>query len=201
LAVLLASAFDSAWAHVFLRNYIQHRVLITVGPAYIDVTLDLTFYENSSRKERLLMDKNHDGRVSNAEAQAYLNARAEAFERSLAVSVDDKPLELVPLYESTLDLMGDTRVGPHSHALRLYFFARTPPTLGPGSVLTLNDHLWADTGALRLIEVDQTVGCSFSSMPTAEPSVWQGRCQAVPARSKHAAPSAAQTRQVDRRSV
>lgn len=188
LVVLLAGTLPSAFAHSFLRNYIQHRALITVGPTNIDLTLDLTFYDNSSMKERALMDKNHDGRVSQAEIQAYLNANAEAFERGLAVSLDDKPIVLVPLYEGSLDLMGDTRVGPHPHVLRLYFFARTPPTLAPGSVLTLNDKLWPETGALRLIEVNETVGCRFSSLPVREPGVWRARCQAVPARSEGAVP-------------
>src|SRR5207248_2091909 len=115
-----------------------------------------------------------------------------AFERGLALSVDDKPLELAPLYDGTLDLMGDTRVGPHPHILRLYFFARTPPSLVPGSVLTLSDGLWAETGTLRLIEVNETGGYRFSSVPVREPGVWRTRCQAVPARSKGAVASPAQ---------
>jgi len=78
------------------------------------------------------------------------------------------------------------RVGPHPHMLRLYFFTRTPPTLAPGSVLTLGDSLWPETGALRLVEVNETVGCRFSSLPVLEPAVWHARCEVVPARSERA---------------
>lgn len=186
VAALLVGMVPSASAHTFLRNYIQHRAVITVGPTNIDLALELTFYENGSMKERARMDTNHDGRVSKAEIQVYLRAKASAFERGLMVTVDGKPMELAPLYDATLDLIGDARVGPHAHVLRLYYFARTPPSLAPGCVLTFRDGLWAGTGALRSVEINGTGG--FSEVPDREPGVWRARCQAVPTKSDGAIP-------------
>ena len=149
LAALWGGAFPAASAHPSLRNYVQHRAVVAVGPTNIDLTLEFTFHENSSMTERARMDAKHDGRISDTEIRAYLAARTDVSEQSLALSVDAEPLELVPLYDPTLDLSGDTRVRQHTNVLRLYYFALTRDRLAPGGVLTLRDGLWIQ-GFLRL---------------------------------------------------
>lgn len=181
VAVMLwPSAPRTAQAHTFLRNYIQHHALIAVAPKNIDVTLELTFNENCSAAERAKMDTNHDGRISSAEVERYLSGLTKALEKGFALSVAGQVLELVPLYDAKLDLMGDTRVRPHTHVLRLYLFARTPESLKAGSVIELKDSLWSDTGALRSVEVGGADGFRFSSVPVRESGVWRAKCQAVP---------------------
>lgn len=186
LALLWGGLCPAASAHPSLRNYVQHRAVITVGATNIDVTLDLTFYENASAIERARMDANHDGRISRAEVEAYLAGRA--FDDGLTLMLDDTPLDLVPLADPKLDLTGDTRVHPHTHGVRLSYFARTPQWLAPGGVLALTDRLWLSTAALRSIEISGTGGFRFSSIPVREAGVWRARCAAVPARNAGAVP-------------
>jgi hypothetical protein len=159
---------------------VQHRVVVAVGPAYIDVTLDLTFHEHASAAERARLDTNGDGRISKTEIESYLAASGDGFEQSLRLTLDDTPVELVPLADPTLDLMGEDRVRPRVHALRLSYFARTPPSLASGGVLALGDGLWPEAAALRSIEITSTGGLRCASLPLRDAGEWRGRCQAVP---------------------
>jgi hypothetical protein len=185
--ILVGSGLPKASAHPSLRDAIQHRAVIAIGASHIDVTLDLTFYEHASAVERGRMDADHDGGISPAEVQLYLDAQAQALEEGLTLTLDDKPLDLVPLDDPQLDLIGEARVRPHTPGGRLSFFARTPPSLAPGSVLALKDGLWPDTAALRSIEIRGGPGFRFSSVPVRERGVWRARCQTVPVRSDGAA--------------
>jgi hypothetical protein len=182
LAALGYGAVASVSAHPSSRNVVQHRAVVTVGAAYIDVTLDLTFHENASAAERARLDANGDDRISRAEIASSLDADAESFERGLTLTLDGTPVELVPLADPTLDLMGEDRVRPRVHALRLSYFARTPPSLASGGVLILRDGLWPEAAALRSIEIAATGGFRCASLPLRDAGEWRGRCQVVPPR-------------------
>ena len=169
----------SVSAHPSPRHVVQHRVVVAVGPAYIDVTLDLTFHEHASAAERARLDGNHDGRISRPEVASHLAASEDAFEKGLTLTLDDAPVELVPLADPELDLMGEDGVRPRAHALRLSYFARTPPALGPGAVLALRDTLWPEASALRSIEIGTTGGFRCAPLPLRDAAEWRGRCQAA----------------------
>ena len=166
-------------AHPSPRNVVQHRVVVAVGAAYIDVTVDLTFHEHASAAERARLDVDGDGRISRAEIESYLGAAADVFEKGLTLTLDDTPVELVPLADPELDLMGEAGVRPRVHALRLSYFARTPPSLAPGGMLALTDALWPEAAALRSIEIAATGGLRCASLPLRDAGEWRGRCQAT----------------------
>ena len=184
LALVRVVTPPPASAHPALRDFVQHRAVIAAGATHVDVSLELTFYEHVSAAERARMDADADGRVSAAEGRRYLASLAATFEDGVVLTVDGAPLDLAALDEPRLDLMDDARVGPHPHAVRLSYFARTPPTLRPPSVLELRDRLWSNTAALRSIEIGGTDAFRFSSMPIAEPGVWRARCDQAPKKAR-----------------
>jgi hypothetical protein len=181
VAALSLAPSASVSAHPSPRNVIQHRAVVAVGAAYIDVTLDLTFHEHASAAERARLDGDGDGRISRMEIESYLGRTAEAFEAGLTLTVDDTRLELVPLADPKLDLMGEDRVRPRAHALRLAYFARTPSSLARGGVLALRDALWPEAAALRAVEVGTTGGFRCAPVASRDAGVWRAHCQAVPA--------------------
>ena len=72
LVIFAASPPRTALAHDLFTAYIQHGVHLSVGAKHVDLTLDLTFFEEWSAKERLAMDTNNNGRISRSEVDAYV---------------------------------------------------------------------------------------------------------------------------------
>ena len=150
LAVIDAatSSLDVA-AHTVNMAAVQHDVSFRVDPKHIDVVVELTFHAIASLAERHNMDVDHDGAVSGEEAERYLDGMRDTILKRVQLSVDDKTVELFPLYDPQLELLDTERTEPVHHVLRLYCFSRTPDTFGPGSIIKVSDTLWPRAAAIR----------------------------------------------------
>ncbi|MCW5553998.1 MAG: hypothetical protein KIS67_17815 [Verrucomicrobiae bacterium] len=140
-------AHRSIKAHNFLREFIQHNVHLTVGAQHIDVTIDLTFFEDWSAREREAMDADGSGDITRAEQETYLKQLAPELCRQVKLRVAGRELALIPLYDPELDLQNDPGLGPSHHRLRLFFFAPTPE-LEAGDELVIEANLWPEAKSL-----------------------------------------------------
>jgi hypothetical protein len=168
LCMLLAVALSVA-GHEVLTTYIQHRVGVVVAARYLDVTVQLTFFEDSSAHERQHMDADGDGRLTRAETDAYLRQLESQLAQAVKLRVAGQPVPLVPLREPELDLLGHARVGPRHHRLTLFFFAATPTNLVPGVELVVEDRLWPEARALGSIQVQGKDGYRLEPVALGEP--------------------------------
>jgi len=153
-----------AQGHEVLAAYIQHQVVITLSARYLDVTVHLTFFEDSSEHEREHMDSSKDGQLSRAETAAYLEQLQPKLAGALNVRVDGQPLTLAPLREPELDLLGHSRTGRWHHRLSLFFFAPTPARLPVGAELVLENRLWPGVRAVGLLQAEGRDGAKLEAV-------------------------------------
>jgi len=151
LAVVVASAGKSD-AHDLYAAFVQHHVRLDAGARHLDVTIDLTFFEEWSARERQRMDLDRDGRIARSEIEAYLMKHGSEFASRVKLLVAGREVPLTELYEPEIDLLGNNRVGPAHHRLRFYFFASTPSSLRAGDSVVIEDRLWPDTKALITLD-------------------------------------------------
>jgi hypothetical protein len=204
LCMLLAVALSVA-GHEVLTTYIQHRVGVVVAARYLDVTVELTFFEDGSEHEREHMDADGDGRLSRAETDAWLRQLEPRLAEAIKLRVDGRPVALIPLRAPELDLLGDWRVGRGHHRLTLFFFASTPPTWRPGAEVVVEDRLWPKVRALVALQVEGRDGARLEAVPFAdsllppardgEPRMFKARVLTPP----RAAPAAELSRKPRRR--
>ncbi|MGQ9652186.1 MAG: hypothetical protein ACUVXJ_18980 [Phycisphaerae bacterium] len=143
VAATLWTASDAS-AHAVLMTFIRHDAKISIGRRNIDVTIELTFHEYPSLAERRRMDRNHDEAITETEIKGYLDSMVDLFRGALTLTVDDRPLQVIPLYDPKIDLLDAPNVAPAHHALRLSWFARTPPWLRAGSRIRAQYRLWPE---------------------------------------------------------
>jgi hypothetical protein len=165
---------DSA-AHEQLAAFVQHRILLTVGERYIDLSLDLTFFEEWSAQERRAMDADGDGRITRPESESYLKKLAPALAQQLKLRVAGRELDLVPLYDPELDLLGSSQIGPAHHRLRLWFFGSTPATLRAGDEIVVEDRLWPQAKALGSLQVEGRDGYALEAATPGDPGLAAAR--------------------------
>jgi hypothetical protein len=146
----LSTASD-AHAHAILMTFIRHEAKVVVGPRNIDIVLELTFYEYPSLAERRRMDRNHDDSISPEEVAGYLASLADTLRDGVTVSVDDRPVQVIPLYDPQVDLLGASSVAPSHHLLRLSYFARTPDWLHASSRIRAECRLWPETPRIDVL--------------------------------------------------
>lgn len=163
LGCFLIFSLNCGRAHEFLTAYVQHRVEVAVGAKDIDVSLQLTFFEDGSEQERKNMDTNADGVVSQKEVATYLGELEPKLEEKLKLAVNGQPLRLMTLYPPELNLLGNDRVHRERHILTLHFFARTPAALKPGCELTVTDSLWPELRAIGLLHATAKDGCELEA--------------------------------------
>ena len=150
--IIAASWFiapQTAVGHAVYMTYVRHDVNVMVTPQNIDFTVELTFHEVSSLTERQRMDRDRDGAITAGEISDYLADLTDEFDRNIQLKIDDKPLELIALYDPQIDLLGTDGIEPTHHVLRLFYFARTPASLTAGSRITLTETFWPNVPALR----------------------------------------------------
>jgi hypothetical protein len=174
VAVLLLAGSVAGWApeaaaHDLFRAYVQHRLVVRVGAKYIDLSVELTFFEEWSCRERQLMDANRDGHISRSELESYLKKLAPIVSEQVGLRVGGHEVDLAPLYEPEVDLLGDDQTRPTRHRLRLFFFAARPATLRAGDELVIEDGLWPKAKALGRLEVEGQDGCALQEEKLAEP--------------------------------
>ncbi len=156
-------ATRSARGHNFLGEFIQHGIQLTVGAQHIDVTVDLTFFEEWSAREREAMDADDSGDITRVELENYLKRLAPQLARQVKLQFADRELALVPLYEPEIDLLGDNQVGPAHHRLRLFFFAPTPE-LRAGDELVIESDLWPEAKAIATPQSEGRDGCKLTTL-------------------------------------
>jgi hypothetical protein len=175
----LNAVLPAASAHDFLAGCIQHRVEITVGAHHLDVTVELTFFEDGSEHERGDMDLNQDGSVNREEEAAYLKELEPVLSKAVTLQINGRPVTLITLYPAELDLLGNVRVGRGRHQLTLHYFARTPSELASGAELVVEDRLWRDVRALGSLQVQGKDGCRLEPLPLSDALFAPARDQEV----------------------
>ena len=173
-ALLLASAAIGlrrhAAAHDLFASYIQHSVHLTVGARHIDLTLDLTFFEEQSARERMAMDADANRHITRSELESYVRKLAPQLAEQVALRVDGQTLPLIPLYDPEIDLLGSDKVAPAHHRLRLFFFAPTPTTLRADAEIEIEECLWPEAKALGTLQAEAQDGCTLETEKTSDPS-------------------------------
>jgi hypothetical protein len=162
-ASVALGATRSAHSHNFLSEFIQHGIQLTVGAQHIDVTVDLTFFEVWSARERANMDADANGNITRGEQETYLKRLAPQLSRQVTLRVAGRELILVPLYEPEVDLLGDNQVGTAHHRLRLFFFAPTPE-LRAGDEIVIEASLWSAAKALATPQGEGRDGCKLTNL-------------------------------------
>jgi hypothetical protein len=162
LIILLQPKLPLVWAHSALDDCIHHRIRLEVDANNIDITVELFFHAHRSEEERWLMDEDFDGRITSGEIREYLRHSAGRFKKGLQLSIDGRPLRVVPLYAPDLKLHNTHFTENHPHELRLYYFARTPKWLQPGSIITLRDNLWKSSPAICSLSVRGKGNCRLA---------------------------------------
>ena len=181
-AGLLASP---AAGHPVYTDHIEHRAGLRLDRRNIDLTLELTFFELRSLAERRLMDRNRDGLIRPDEQAAYLAGLRDRVQAQVRLLVDGRELDLVELFDPELELPGPATLGQGHHRLRLALFARRPAWMREGSVVELENRLWAGGPCLWSLSAeardDLTLGLTRAEPPAAtspsgEPPALRGRC-------------------------
>ena len=148
-----------------------------VGAQHLDVTVQLTFFEDGSEHERGDMDANQDGRVNRAEESAYLKELEPVLSKALELRVDGQPVTLITLYPAELDLLGNDRVSRGRHQLTLHYFTRTPSELAPGVELVVEDRLWSGVRAQGSLQAQGKDGCRLEALPLSDALIAPARKQ------------------------
>jgi hypothetical protein len=168
LAALAASLPRATVAHDLFTGYIQHGVRLAVGARHVDLTIDLTFFEEWSAKERLAMDTDNNGRISRSEVEAYVKKIAPRISQQVKLHVAGREVALAPLYDPEVDLLSDDKVGPAHHRLRLFFFAVTPAEIRAADDLVVGDSLWLKAKALGTLQAEGQDGATLEARPVGD---------------------------------
>jgi hypothetical protein len=168
MALFLAGT-EPGWPHDLFNAYVQHRVGVVLSRTHLDVTVALTFFEDSSEHEREHMDTNGDGRLSRAELDAYVQTFEPAWARAILLRVGEQRWDLVPLREPEVDLLGNDGVGRAHHRLTLHFFIPTPHELQAGAELIIENRLWPESRALGSLHVQGRSGFQLQALAPADP--------------------------------
>jgi hypothetical protein len=170
---------------------VQHAIYLTAGAQHMDVALDLTFFEEWSKRECQAMDTDGNGAITRPEQEAYLKRIGADMCNQVKLLVARRELPLALLYSPEIELLANNRVGPAHHRLRLFFFVTTPATLRPGDEIILEDALWPQAKPLATIAVEgqdgfvlKAVDAKTPAFPPARPGearVFKAQCQKAPA--------------------
>lgn len=169
LAGLAAGSLRETSAHDLYTAYIQHRVYLSVGARHVDLTLDLTFFEEWSSRERRKMDANTNGLIARVEVERYLKKLALELVKQVRLLVAGHEVPLVSLYEPEVDLLGSDKASPGHHQLRLFLFAPTPPGLRAADDLVIEDRLWPEAKALGAVQAEGSDGCALEPEKPGDP--------------------------------
>ena len=163
LASIVIGLPHTAVGHDLFTAYVQHGVHLTVGARHVDLTLDLTFFEEWSARERLAMDTDGNGRISRREVETYVKQLAPRISRQMKLRVAGRELDLAPLYDPEVDLLANDKVGPGHHRLRLFFFAATPAGMQAGDEIVVEDSLWPKAKAIGTLQAEGRDGATIET--------------------------------------
>ena len=167
----LLAVLQTGWAHDLFTKYVRHHVRLQSQSNHIDLTLELTFFEESSARERQRMDLNGDGRILSGELGAYVRALSGALTNKVKLCLGGKNLSLIPLYAPEIDLLGYDGLGEAHHRLTLFYFVTAPPEFGAGASLEVSDRLWPEQPALMTVEAAGSNGLALRPVMLTDPTV------------------------------
>lgn len=162
-------------AHDRLGSFVQHTVHVAVGAQHLDVTLDLTFFEEWSARERKAMDADSSGIITRSEQEAYLRRIEADTCNHVKLFVGGHEVPLGSLYPPEIDLLTDNRVGPAHHRLRLFFFVTTPAGLRAGDEIVVEDKLWPQANILVTPQMEGRNGCRLATGLPADADLLPGK--------------------------
>jgi hypothetical protein len=142
VVALFAGAPWSAPAHDAFMEFVWHRVELGVNARHVDVTVELTFFEDWSERERQRMDADQDGRIRKDELEKYAAQLSATVNKAVHLTIAGRPVTLVPLYDPEVNLLGRDTVQRSHHQLTLRFFAALPAGLPPSEAIVVEDRLW-----------------------------------------------------------
>jgi hypothetical protein len=143
-----SAIWPAARGHEAFSQYIWHRAQISVNAKHVDVTLELTFFEVWSTRERRRMDANRDGRVQRSELDQYTTQLRATVQTAMSLRIGGECATLIPLYDPEISLLGSDIVEGGHHQLTLRFFAPLPDKFAVGSAISLEERLWSEAQSL-----------------------------------------------------
>jgi hypothetical protein len=174
LAGLIVVLPRIARAHDRLGSFVQHTVRVAVGAEHLDVTFDLTFFEEWSARERKAMDTDDSGVITRSEQEAYLRRIEANTCKQVKLFVGEREIPLASLYPPEIDLLANNRVGPAHHRLRMCFFSTTPADLRAGDEIVVEDKLWPQASILLTPQAEGRDGCRLATGRSADADLPQG---------------------------
>ena len=164
MALWIAVPCGLAMAHSTLSAYVQHDVLLEASKAYLDITVQLTFFDDEAEAQRRALDVNGDGNFSAKERAAFEKALVAKAEKTLLLYVDGTALELVPRFDP--EIACAVPPGGEAHLrfeIRLHFFADLPALPDGRAALEVHDSLFADVPAMASLRVAAKDGIQISA--------------------------------------
>jgi len=145
-------------AHDVLSEFVQHDLRLEISREHIDITVDLTFFEDASEVERRRMDADGDGRIRRSELDGYAGKLEARLQDGISLKLGNKVLPLVMLRAPEPDLLGDDRAHRAHHRLRLSHFCATPKDLKPKTVVVAEEGLWPEWPSVATVTGSGTPG-------------------------------------------
>lgn len=153
-----------AAAHSNLSEYVQHDVTLEAGDVYLDLTVQLTFFDDQAERQRRALDSDGDGSFSTSEHAAFQKTLLAEADTKLALQSGDTSLELVPRYDPEIQCVASAS-GEGAHLrfeVRLHYFVRRPDALQEGAELEVHDGLYPEIPAMAALRVTAKEGCRIS---------------------------------------
>ncbi len=135
-------------AHQPFQSYIQHQTTVQLSKEYIDLELELTFYNLLALSHRQEIDQDKNEEIGKPEIEDYLSHQEDLYPHLFSISINGKRLQLIPLYEPELKLLGDPRTAPSPFQLRFFLFAEIPLQTDSNMRIELQDQLFPDYPAV-----------------------------------------------------
>lgn len=164
-----SAGLPPAHSHEVFTGFVQHQVRLVAGARHMDLTLELTFFEDGSEHERDHLDANGDGYIRRPEIDAYVRRIEPELPQQVRLVVAGRCVPLLSLDTPRLDLLGNNRTGRGHHRLSVFLFAPTPPGLTPGAELVVEDRLWPSLRAMGTLVIEARDGAQFEVRPLADP--------------------------------
>lgn len=165
---LLATLVPRANAHPILADYVHHDISLTIGPAEINLDIELTFQQFCAMSQRRRMDTDHDGRLTQRDLEVYLADIEESIEDGVRLDIGGHPVDLVLLYDPRIELQRGPQIDLTPCTMRLSFFGRTPLSLGTQSEVVVEDSLWPTLPALCRLDAAGRDGIRVLSLSREE---------------------------------
>ena len=160
VALVAVIAFPRAAVAHPLGNFTINRYSrLDVGAAAVKVYYVLDMAEIPTYQEKLLIDSNGDGNVSDAEQSAYLARKSSELAANLRLSLNDTPATLTSTGSDLAFLQGQGGL----ETLRLTIRYTSPALAGDTTSLAFSDSNYADRVGWREMVVRNATGVALNT--------------------------------------